>query len=107
LQSTQGACYNFHLKKCKGICTGQEEVELYNNRVEAALKSVTENESKIIIDDGRTIDEKSVILIEEGFYKGFGYVKVGEEPLTIEMAKNVITPLRHSGDVNRILAGFI
>ena len=107
LQSTQGACYNFHLKKCKGICIGQEDVHVYNDRVEAALNSIVESESKIIIDEGRTLGEKSVILIEEGFYKGFGYVNIGDEPETIEAAKAVITPFRHSGDVNRILSGLV
>ncbi|MBK7572904.1 MAG: hypothetical protein IPI10_15290 [Bacteroidetes bacterium] len=62
---------------------------------------------KIIIDEGRTLGEKSVILIEEGFYKGFGYVNIGDEPETIEAAKAVITPFRHSGDVNRILSGLV
>ena len=51
--------------------------------------------------------ERSVILIEEGFYKGFGYVNAGEEPKTIDDAKLVITPFKHSGDVNRILAGLV
>ena len=71
------------------------------------MKSITATESRIIIDEGRYFDERSVIVIEEGFYRGFGYVKTGEEPNTIERAKEVITPFRHSGDVNRILAGFV
>ncbi|MBK9413548.1 MAG: GIY-YIG nuclease family protein [Bacteroidetes bacterium] len=103
LQSTQGACYNYHLKKCRGVCIGEEDVDIYNKRVEAALKSLTGVESKMIIDEGRSYGERSVILIEEGFYKGFGYFKTGEEPQTIEGAKAVITPFKHSGDVNRIL----
>ncbi|MBK8363854.1 MAG: hypothetical protein IPL24_09255 [Bacteroidetes bacterium] len=103
LQSTQGACYNYHLKKCRGVCIGEEDVDIYNKRVEDALKSLTGVESKMIIDEGRSYGERSVILIEEGFYKGFGYFKTGEEPQTIEGAKAVITPFKHSGDVNRIL----
>ncbi len=107
LQSTQGACYNFHLKKCRGVCVGMEDIQNYNERVEVALRSIVNSDSKIIIDEGRTIDERSIILIEEGFYKGFGYVKVGEEPDSIEKAKEIITPLRHSGDVNRILSSLV
>lgn len=107
LQSTQGACYNFHLKKCKGICVGLESIDSYNDRVRSALVSIVDGESKLIIDNGRTIGERSVILIEAGLYKGFGYVKEGDEPDTIEEAKEIITPLRHSGDVNRILSSFV
>lgn len=106
MQSTQGPCYDYHLKKCKGVCVGKESVVEYNSRVEEALKSITEPDSQIIIDSGRTLGEKSVILIEEGFYKGFGYFQEGEEPQTAEAAKEIITPFRHSGDVNRILSSF-
>lgn len=107
LQSAQGPCYNFHLKKCRGVCVGKENVEKYNERVEAALRSLTDNETKVIVDEGRSYGEKSVILIEDGLYKGFGYVENDKIPKTVDQAREVITPFKHSGDVNRILSGFV
>jgi len=104
MQSAAGACFDYQVKKCKGICAEAESIEQYNERVEAALANFkTSLETKIIIDEGRTWNEKSIILIEKGIYKGFGYIDANLKIETPEMAKSVITPFKHTPDVQRIL----
>ena len=104
LQSTQGPCYNYQLNKCKGVCVGLESVDSYNKRVDEAIESNSQFKSDILIDTGRVDGERSILLIENGKYLGFGYIKEGEEPEDMESAKELITPFHHTGDVNRIIS---
>jgi DNA polymerase-3 subunit epsilon len=104
MQSANGACFDYHVKKCKGICLGEEPVDQYNERVSLALENFKHSlETKMIIDEGRTWNEKSLILIEKGIYKGFGYFDASTNIENTETAKTIITPFKHTPDVQRIL----
>jgi len=106
MQTSPGACFDYQVKKCKGVCASEEKVEQYNRRVNNALKSIRkESETKLIIGRGRSISEKSVVLIENGNYKGFGFFDDKQNVTTIEHARTIIQPFRHTGDVQRILNG--
>jgi DNA polymerase-3 subunit epsilon len=106
MQTCTGACFDYQVKKCRGICAGMESDKKYNKRVEKGLKSLEGSSvDRIIIDQGRTWDERSMVVIEKGIYKGFGYFQAGENIDSIEKAKNMITPFRHTADVQRILNG--
>jgi DNA polymerase III subunit epsilon len=105
MQTGHGPCFDFQIKKCKGVCAGAEKVAVYNRRAKKALKEIKETtETKIIVDQGRTFNEKSVVLIENGVYLGFGYFEGPEEVNTIEQARAIIQPFRHTADVQRILS---
>jgi DNA polymerase-3 subunit epsilon len=106
LQTSTGACFDFQTKKCKGVCADKESIEKYNKRVKKAIKYIIDSESRMIIGDGRTENEKSIVLIEEGFFKGFGYYDSGMVLETIEQAREIITPFKHTGDIHRILDMF-
>ena len=84
-----------------------EEIENYNMRVKNALKSFdAAMGTKIIIDKGREWNEKSVVLIENGIYKGFGYVEADVEVENTEQANLFIQHFKHNADVQRILNGW-
>ncbi|CAH1001527.1 3'-5' exonuclease DinG [Neolewinella maritima] len=73
---SRGACFHFHLKQCRGGCAGQEDASEYNLRAEDArlhLRNVFDDDF-LLFDTGRTHDEASVILVEEGKYQGFGFI---------------------------------
>ena len=107
MQTSEGACFDYQVKKCHGICAGKEGVKKYNRRVGRLLKSLQNSmESKLIFDEGRTWNEKSVVLVEDGIYKGFGYFDAAEKIKTVEEAKSIISPFRHTADVQRILNSF-
>ena len=75
VHKTNGACFHYHIKLCAGACTGEESPETYNQRVESGLRQfVYDAPNFIIIAEGRTEREKSVVVIENGSYRGFGYV---------------------------------
>jgi DNA polymerase-3 subunit epsilon len=75
LYKTQGACFDYQVHRCQGACVGQEAPETYNLRVDEAIDSITyEHESFVVIGAGRRADEKSLVVVENGRYVGFGYV---------------------------------
>lgn len=51
------------------------EIDLHNEKIENALHHLVSNrESFVIIDKGRTTDEKSIVYVENGHFYGMGYL---------------------------------
>ncbi len=73
---SKSACFHYHLKQCRGACAGQEDVDAYNDRAEAArlhLRTVFDDDF-LLFGKGRSSDEESVVLVSEGKYQGFGFI---------------------------------
>ena len=68
-------CFHYHLKSCHGVCAGHEDVEAYNARVGEACQRIKTvfGDDFFILDEGRTPEEESVVLVEDGRYRGYGY----------------------------------
>lgn len=101
IERVQKPCFNYHVKTCFGACIQQEDVESYNDRAEAAMEMLSRisTETFVIVDHGRSADEKVIILVEEGNYQGFGYVTRDDYPgQTLEDVHQVITPSYHHQD---------
>lgn len=102
--SASGPCYLFKEEKCKGVCCNKEDVDDYNERVEAAIQFIrSENGDKIIVDKGRHRDEKCIVVIQDGSYKGFGFVSNDVQILSVDEALEYITYYQDNSDVQRIL----
>jgi DNA polymerase-3 subunit epsilon len=79
LTAEDSSCFNNQLKKCNGICSGDEEVEIYNKRAQEILdKYIFRDPDFVLLDNGRNLNERAVILIEKGHYSGFGYFDPSE-----------------------------
>lgn len=75
LEKSASSCFGYQVKKCHGACVGEETTESYNERVLALEQSLTFDEQAFfIIEPGRDKKEKSVIWIENGSYRGFGFI---------------------------------
>ncbi len=62
------------------------------------------NKNMILIDKGRVISEKSVILIENNNYQGFGYADLTYQVNNIDILKNILTSTNnHKGQNNTII----
>lgn len=71
---TQSACFHYSIKKCAGACIQLESPEVYNERVDKLINSLSFNgDSFYLIDKGRHKSEKSLVLVERGAIAGFGY----------------------------------
>jgi DNA polymerase-3 subunit epsilon len=75
IQKSNEPCIGLTELYCKGICEEKEEIKTYNLRVKAALNYLkTSQPSFAILGEGRTINEKSCILIERGQFYGMGFL---------------------------------
>lgn len=104
IQTSSGPCLDYGMGNCKGICAGNESVATYNKRVKAAIKKITKKlETNVIVGEGRSANEKSVVVVEKGVYKGFGYYPEGIVVDSVRKANELIQPFKHNPDVQRIL----
>lgn len=102
-------CFYYHIHKCKGACIEEEDPETYNERV---MKSITTlgtdfNTDFVLIEEGRNHEENAVILVEEGQYRGFGYMDKSEPVEHIESIKEAIQTYEHNPDIVRIIRHYI
>ncbi len=108
LHSFKGPCFNHQIKKCLGACVEQEDAESYNQRAFAAIESFSfQNKSFFMIGAGRVENEKSVVCIEKGQYKGFGYFDSTFGYPNIEDLKSCIKHYPHNRDIQMILSRFV
>ncbi len=69
----------------------------YNFKLNSkAIEIEFSNENLLIIDRGRTLGEKSVILIENNEFKGFCYTDLSYQISNIEILRTLISPMENS-----------
>ena len=86
----------------------QIQPEEYNARVQELInKNSFENQNMIIVDRGRTISERSAILIENGVYQGYAFYDLNYQIHNIQILKNIIVPMQSNGDTNNIIQSHI
>lgn len=104
LTDADSVCFNHQIKKCNGICCGQEEIEEYNKRVQKVLADyVYEQPNFALIDKGRTMDERSLVLIKEGCFKGYGYFDEFTSISGIEDVEELITAKEYIPDADDLV----
>ena len=108
LHKTADGCFSFGIKECNGACINQEDTEDYNARVNQFLqKNSYKNSHMLIIDKGRDIDERSVILIENGAYKGFGFYNLNYQINNPDVIRSIITPMHNNRDAQHIIQSYL
>jgi DNA polymerase-3 subunit epsilon len=107
LYQSQGTCFHYEIRLCKGACAGIEPVDEYNSRAEMAKTAMgRNNENIIIIDKGRSNNEKSIVRLKDGKYLGFGYIDVSEIT-SVEMLKDCVTMKRDNHEVWMIIKNYL
>lgn len=108
LYPTKSNCFNYTIKMCNGACINEEEAIEYNKRVnELITKNSYNNRNMLIIDQGRDIDEKSVIYIENGIFKGLGFFDLNYQITNIEVLESIITPMENNRDTQHIIQSYL
>ena len=70
----------------------QESPELYNQRALSFINTYSyENKSMLVVDKGREVDERSVVLIEDGIFQGIGFYNLNFQLNNIDILKSIIT----------------
>lgn len=108
LHTSKKSCFQYEVKECNGACISEETPEEYNERVSAFLRDNSyENKHMLIIDRGREVDERSVILIENGQYMGFGFYQLNFQINNPDVLKSIITPMENNRDAQHIIQGYL
>lgn len=108
LTSDTAICFNHQIKKCNGICAGEEEIELYNKRANEILEEyVFKEENFVLIDRGRHAEERSMILIENRHYAGYGYLTESDNFSNLEELKGYIKQVNYYPDADDLIRGWL
>jgi DNA polymerase-3 subunit epsilon len=108
LHKTSKSCFAHTIKECLGACVNVEPPESYNARVQNFIeKHSYQNQNLLIVDRGREVDERSVILIEKGGYKGFGYFNLNHQITHLDTVRSIITPMKNDRDAQHIIQSYL
>jgi len=108
LYDTNNSCFLHGIKECQGACIQDESPENYNDRVTKFIEKYSyDSQHMLIIDKGRDIDERSVILIENGQYKGFGFYNLNYQITNPEVLKSLINPMQNNRDTQHIIQNYL
>ena len=104
LQETDTSCFSYSLKECDGACMGEITPEEYNLRVQQYIDdTLFDNKSIMVMDRGRTINERSAVLIENGIYKGYAFYDLNYQIRNIDILRNILVPMQHNRDTRTII----
>ncbi len=108
LQLAKGLCFSHQSGSCKGACQGVETEKKYNKRVHSAIDSFFGGGQTVaIVGKGRTMEEKSVVLIEKGSYLGFGFFDETQAITTFDAARNLIKPSKENRIVQNLVNSYL
>lgn len=102
-------CFNFQVDLCAGACNGTESAIAYNERVLHSIDYLqrTVQDSFFIIDEGRDFSEKAVVLVEQGQFKGFGFVSEGTLISRHDQVQDLVDPLPNTREAQRIIHWYL
>lgn len=108
LTPQDSVCFNHQIKKCNGICAGEESMDAYNKRAEKILREHhTDRKNFLLVDKGRDRSEHSVVLVEESRYVGYGFYDAQEPVSTAEELKGFVKPGNYYPDMDDLVRQYL
>lgn len=108
LYKTSSSCFQYEIKECAGACVQEESTEDYNSRCQEIIDQLNLNgESFYVIDKGRERGEKSLILVENGSLRGYGYAPFHFNKSAVKKWKTFIDFYTEDRDSRTILKLFL
>lgn len=108
LDTTKTSCFKYPINECDGACIQKESPEDYNLKIENLIaESNYSNKTMIIIDKGRSVDEHSVLLIEDGLFKGYGYYNLNYQITNKSVLESIITPMENNRETQHIIQNYL
>src|SRR5690554_1385759 len=108
LQDSSEKCSHYSIDSCSGACINKESPEEYNKRVQAFLdKESFEKWNKLLIDRGRETEERSVIWIDNGIYKGYAFYDLNYQINKPEILRTIINLVKHTRESQHIIQNYL
>ena len=103
-----GPCSDYHIGKCDGACIGKIGPEEYNERVSAFIGQLSFGQrSVLIVDRGRTLTERSAILVEDGVFKGYAFVDLNYQMTNPAVLRNILVAMPHHRDTLHAITTYL
>ncbi|MDB5038300.1 MAG: polymerase subunit epsilon [Bacteriovoracaceae bacterium] len=108
LEKWTRSCFSYQVKRCLGACLSEEESSAYNARIKKWMSAIRFRVNHFwMIDRGRTKNEWSVAIVENGIYNGFGYFRGALKDLKPDLnALSWFQAYPDNKDVQRILRAY-
>ncbi|AND65612.1 exonuclease [Flavobacterium covae] len=108
LYDTKKSCFQYDIKQCFGACIQKEAPDAYNLRVNEFISNHQfHNNTMVIVDKGRTLEERSAVVIENGIYKGYCFYDLNHQINTLQILKNILVPMQNTRDSRNIIQHYI
>ncbi|MCY2687648.1 exonuclease domain-containing protein [Salinimicrobium sp. TH3] len=108
LQSNVEECSHYEIVSCEGICAGTEDAGTYNEKVVAAISSLSEESSTFVIrDKGRHFEEEAFVLVQDGKYRGFGFIDKEVQVSSPEDYEPFLKPQTATYHTYKILSNYL
>ena len=104
LYNGSGACFAHSIRECNGACIEQETIENYNSRIHDFLtKHSFKNKTLLLIDKGRDVDERAVVFIDKGLFKGIAFINLNYQITNTDVLQSLLTPMQDNRDAQHII----
>jgi DNA polymerase-3 subunit epsilon len=108
LYITKTHCLQHTTNECDGACVGKITATEYNERVQEFIeKNLFDNKTMVIVDKGRTVSERSAILVENGVYKGYAFYDLNYQINTLDILRNIIVPMQSNRDTRNSIQAYL
>lgn len=108
LYTSNNSCFQYTINQCKGACISKESIEDYNLRCEELISATQfKNENFYILESGRQKGEKSLVLIENGSFVGYGFVPFHVQFSPVNKWKKYIEIQQEDKDVRTIVQSYL
>lgn len=111
LERGPGRCFHHQLHICQGACVGAEAPASYNLRARQAANALSygrrDLDRFLIVGRGRHPEERSVVWVADGHYRGYAYLDADVVEADPVAATDLIPPKAEAPDVQRILRGYL
>ena len=104
LYDSKSSCFQYEIKSCNGACIEKESAESYNERVESYIESLRyDGRTFMILEKGRERNEKSIVLIKDGIYQGYGFAPYQFYTKHITQLDEFVDKKKQDRDVSSII----
>lgn len=105
LQITESNCSFYENSYCEGVCSGEENINDYNLKVEKAISYILGEKSgiQIVREKGRHQNERAFVLLEEGKYRGYGFIENTMEISSFKDLEAYVIPQKNTPETQRIV----
>jgi DNA polymerase-3 subunit epsilon len=102
-------CFYVHSGECAGASVLAEGPDEYNERAHEARQQLCKifREDFFLVAEGRSAGEKSLILVQDGHYRGYGYISADSMDYGFEEWMEAIDFVKPTPEYDRIVSRYI